>query len=216
MDWQGIPFKFLGEDPLQQAFLSVSHLPNIILKTDFALDTFFSSVVAGFIPAVVAYVAMRSNAKNIRDERLHQLRLSEITITKQIVSASRQVWINELRDSGAQYIGLVTSVVNCLNSMAAEYAYGRSESEHYFKLLDEQRSEKAELGLLKTKIELLLNPEEHESKRVISALEDIRIFILADKENHERIEFDGLRPLCSELKLSIYSVIKSEWNKIKG
>ncbi|HGE8420642.1 TPA: hypothetical protein ACGD76_003288, partial [Serratia marcescens] len=171
MDWQGIPFKFLGEDPLQQAFLSVSHLPNIIVKTDFALDTFLSGLVAGIIPAVVAYLAMRSNAKSIRDERLHQEKLSSITITKQIVSASRQVWINELRDSTAKYIGVASSVTNCLNIMIGERYHHAAETPLYARMHEEQRVGKAELGVLKTKVELLLNPDEESSKRVYKALE---------------------------------------------
>ncbi|MEX3171637.1 hypothetical protein AB4M04_06035 [Serratia quinivorans] len=215
MNWQGIPFKLLGEEPLQQAFLSVSHLPNIIVKNDFAFDTFLSGLCAGLIPAIVAVIAMRSNAKNIQDERLHQQKLAGENITKQIVSASRQVWINELRDAAAKYIGSVTSVVNCLNSMAEEYIGNNSESEYYLKLYDEQRIEKAELGLIKTKIELLLNPEEDDSQRVVLALENIRVFILMNRENHVFLEFDELRRHTTELKLSIYSVIKNEWNKIK-
>ncbi|HGE8412069.1 hypothetical protein [Serratia marcescens] len=216
MDWQGIPFKFLGEDPLQQAFLSVSHLPNIIVKTDFALDTFLSGLVAGIIPAVVAYLAMRSNAKSIRDERLHQEKLSSITITKQIVSASRQVWINELRDSTAKYIGVASSVTNCLNIMIGERYHHAAETPLYARMHEEQRVGKAELGVLKTKVELLLNPDEESSKRVYKALEDIRKEIVnKNRPKNKNIEFNALRPLYAELRLSVQDVIKTEWNKLK-
>jgi|GEM_PF-4260995 hypothetical protein len=216
MDWQGIPFKFLGEEPLQQAFLSVSHLPNIIVKTDFAVDTFLSGLFAGLIPAGVAIWAMRANAKNIREERLHQEKLSSITITKQIVSASRQVWINELRDSTAKYIGVASSVTNCLNIMTRERCNNAAETPLYARMYEEQRVGKAELGVLKTKVELLLNPDEESSKRVYKALEDIRKEIVnRDRPQDKRIEFNVLRPLYTALRLSVQDVIKTEWNKLK-
>ncbi|BEM42750.1 hypothetical protein ACTVNX_14490 [Serratia nevei] len=214
MDWQGIPFKFFGEDPLQQAFLSVSHLPNIIVKTDFALDTFLSGLVAGFIPAAVAIWAMVTNAKNIRDERLHQEKLSSTTITKQIVSASRQVWINDLRESTAKFIGMATGLINCLNSMVDEYNPNDNASSLYMKLYEEHRIAMSELGLLKSKIELLLNPEEERSQRVSDALDKLREFLLKDREPDEDIDFDELTPHMEKLKECIYAVIKHEWKKI--
>ncbi|MBI6182703.1 hypothetical protein JEQ07_20180 [Serratia proteamaculans] len=218
MNWQGIPFKFFGEEPLlQQAFLSVSHLPNIVVKSDFALDTFLSGLFAGIIPAVVAVWAMRSNAKNMQDERMHQLEMAGKNITAQIVAASRQGWINELRDAGANYIGLVSAVTNCLNIMLEEHLANRSGSEMYLRMHEEQRKLKRELGLLKTKIELLLNPNEPDSQEVILALEKIRrILISKNKPRDKRIDFDDLRPLYTELRLSIYTIVKNEWNKLKG
>ncbi|MCS3411099.1 hypothetical protein [Serratia marcescens] len=214
MDWQGIPFKFLGEEPLQQAFLSVSHLPNIIVKTDFAVDTFLSGLFAGLIPAGVAIWAMRANAKNIREERLHQEKLSSITITKQIVSASRQVWINDLRESTAKFIGVVTGVTNCINGMATELLDNGSETTHYKKLFDEHRLAMSELGLLMSKIELLLNPGEERTKKVSAALKKLRSFLLEEKVYSEGIDFDELGVHTNELKSCIYSVIKNEWGKI--
>ncbi|WP_413503313.1 hypothetical protein [Serratia grimesii] len=214
MDWQGIPFRLFGEEPLQQAFLSVSHLPNIIVKTDFALDTFLSGLCAGIIPAGIAYLAMRSNAKNIRDERLHQEKLSSTTITKQIVSASRQVWINDLRECTAKFIGVATGVINCLNSMVDEYRHNDSASSLYLKLYEEHRVAMSDLGLLKSKIELLLNPEEERSQRVSDALGKIREFIIKDRELDKEIDFDDLALHIEKLKECIYDVIKNEWKKI--
>lgn len=214
MDWQGIPFKFWGEDPLQQAFLSVSHLPNIIVKTDFALDTFLSGLVAGLIPAVVAYLAMRSNAKSIRDERLHQEKLSSITITKQIVSASRQVWINDLRESTAKFIGVATGVVNCLNTMVEEYRNNDIASELYLKLYEDHRVAMSELGLLRSKIDLLLNPEEERSQRVSEVIDNLRELLTKERKFDEKIDFDEITPHLKKLKECIYAVIKHEWKKI--
>ncbi|WP_369605641.1 hypothetical protein [Serratia marcescens] len=214
MDWQGIPFKFLGEEPLQQAFLSVSHLPNIVVKTDFAVDTFLSGLFAGLFPAGVAIWAMHTNAKNIREERLHQEKLSSITITKQIVSASRQVWISDLRESTAKFIGVATGVINCLNSMVEEYRHNDVASELYLKLYEDHREAMSELGLLRSKIDLLLNPEEDRSQRVSAVLDSLREFLTKERKFDEEIDFDEISPLIKNLKECIYAVIKNEWKKI--
>ncbi|MDX7083437.1 hypothetical protein [Serratia marcescens] len=216
MNWQGIPFKFFGEEPVQQAFLSVSHIPNIVVKNDFAYDTFFSALIGGAIPALVAGFAIYSSNKNMKAERQHQKELTSKNISAQIVSASRQVWINDLRDAGAKYIGVVSSVTNCLNVMAWERRHGRADTELYLNMREEERVGKGELGVLKTKIELLLNPDEESSKRICKALEDIRMCLIdKNRPRDERIDFKCLRPLYSELTSSIYEVVKSEWNKLK-
>ncbi|EPX2177591.1 hypothetical protein ACWXZN_004787 [Serratia marcescens] len=214
MDWQGIPFKFWSEDSLQQAFLSVSHLPNIVVKTDFAVDTFLSGLFAGLFPAGVAIWAMHTNAKNIREERLHQEKLSSITITKQIVSASRQVWISDLRESTAKFIGVATGVVNCLNTMVDEYRNNQGTSELYLKLYEDHRVAMSELGLLRSKIDLLLNPEEERSKRVSDVLDNLREFLTKERNSDEEIDFDEITPHVKKLKECIYAVIKHEWKKI--
>ncbi|MBC2619004.1 hypothetical protein [Citrobacter cronae] len=216
MDWQGIPFKLIETDSLHRTFLNVSHIPDIVIQTGFSWDSLISGLVAGAIPAIVAVIAMRSNSKNIQDERRHQLELANKNITTQIVSASRQVWINDLREAAASYMGAVTCTVNALNFMCVEIASGKGTSDFYIKQFNEQSNAKRELGLLTSKIGLLLNPEEESSKRAIKALEKIRRFLLRERAMDELISFDELEPLALELRQSIYAVVKNEWRKVKN
>ncbi|CAI2004307.1 hypothetical protein [Serratia fonticola] len=210
MIWQGIPFKYLGAEPLQQAFLSVSHIPDIVVKSGFALDTFLSGFCAGAIPAIVAIVAMRSNAKNIQEERKHQQQLTNKNITMQFISASRQVWINEIRDTAAKYVGSATAVLNNVNAMVTEYNSRGSETEYYNRMSDKTREAANELGLLTTKFELLLDPTEDASKRVIESLGKCREFILKKRKNNEKMVFDELVPYVSELKESTREVVRKK------
>lgn len=214
MTWQGIPFKYLGAEQIQQAFLSISHIPDVVVKSDFALDTFLSGFCAGAIPAIVAIVAMRLNAKNIQDERKHQQQLSNKSIAMQIVYASRQVWINELRDTGAKFIGALTSVINATNTMAGEYKHVGSQTEYYFRVSDNQRSSINEVGLLTTKLELLLDRTDVTTKRVGETISSIRELMFNGRSENNIIEFDVIQPHVTELKKIICEVIENEWGKI--
>lgn len=216
MDWPGIPFVFVGTESLQHAYLNISHIPDIVVQTGFSWESLISGLIAGAIPAIVAVKAMKSNAKNIQDERRHQLELANKNITLQIVSASRQVWINDLRNAAASYMGAVTNTVNSLNMMALEVRSRAFNIDTYNRHLNENLSSKRELGLLTSKIGMLLNPDEDESKRVFNVLKEMRAFILLDRENHEVIDFNDINALSLELRQGIYAIIKKEWNKIKS
>ena len=217
MNWRGTPFNFLENDTINQTFLNISHLPVLALKTDFAYDTFFSSILAGLFPAVVAIWAMRSNSNNINAERLHQQQLANKTITAQIVAASRQVWINDLRESAAQYIGSITADFNCLNILAEEYEVHGYYSEGFRKVLGQERTVKSNLGLLMTKIILLLNPDEEDSRKVLLAMENLREFL--NQNNNDNgcvfLQYEDLKTLTDEFRLSIYKIVKNEWDDLK-
>lgn len=216
MDWPGIPFGFVGTESLQHAYLNINHIPDIVVQTGFSWESLISGLIAGAIPAIVAVKAMKSNAKNIQDERRHQLELANKNITLQIVSASRQVWINDLRDAAASYMGAVTCSINSLNMVAQEVRMGKFHSENYLRHLNENLNAKRELGMLTSKIGLLLNPDEDESKRILTALDNIRKFLLLDRRMDEMIDFNDIDSLSLEFRKSIYAVVKKEWNKIKS
>ncbi|HCD5239902.1 TPA: hypothetical protein NBU62_005253, partial [Klebsiella pneumoniae] len=76
MAWLGVPFKLLeGVD--DSISLSVHALPNIVLKSsdsDYTSlwITALVSIIAGLIPAGIAYYTFVQNSKNIKVERLDQ------------------------------------------------------------------------------------------------------------------------------------------------
>lgn len=216
MDWQGIPFKILEIDALQSTVLNVSHIPEIILKTGFSWDSLISGLVAGAIPAIVAIAAMRTNSRNIQAERIHQLELANKNISMQITAASRQVWINDLRESAAKYLGEITAAINSNNALAYEYNKGNQGADIFHKHFDDSFKSIKELAMLSAKITLLLNPDEDASKRVINILEKIKGFINSAGETYDEIDFDDVEPLRNEFRVSIYRVIKNEWGKLKG
>lgn len=216
MDWQGIPFKFIDTDTVHHTYLNVSHIPEVILQTGFSWDSLISGLVAGSIPAIVAIIAMRSNSKNIQDERRHQSELANKNINMQITSASRQVWINDLREAASKYLGGVTAAMNSNNSLAYEVSVGNENSDIYNKYQDEAYRTMSELSMLDAKIILLLNPDEPESKRVIDVLYQTKTYLNTDRSTTYQIDVKDIEPFREELRKSIYAVIKKEWVKLKG
>lgn len=216
MDWQGIPFKIIDTDSIQNTFLNVSHIPEIVLKTGFSWETLISGLVAGAIPAIVAIVAMRTNSKNIQAERMHQLELANKNINMQITAASRQVWINDLRESASKLLGEFTSAINSSNALAYEFNEGNQGSDVFNKHYDDHGRSINELATLIAKITLLLNPDEDASRRIIDTLERIKDFVNSKSDNYDKINIDDSELLRSEFRINIYKVIKNEWEKLKG
>jgi hypothetical protein len=216
MDWQGIPFKLINTDSIQNTFLNVSHIPDIVLQTGFSWDSLISGLIAGAIPAIVAVVAMIINSRNTQAERKHQLDLANKNINMQITSASRQVWINELREAGAKYLGALTTAINSYNLDVYERSRETKNSESYYRYFNENLTAMNELAMLTAKITLLLNPNEDEAIKVIGALNKIKRFLTMDRDDQTQINFEDIDPLRDELRDCIYTVIKKEWEKLKG
>ncbi|EPM7552890.1 hypothetical protein ACV8VY_18575 [Citrobacter freundii] len=216
MNWQGIPFKFLETDVIQRTFIDLSYVPEIMLNTGFSWDSLISGLVAGSIPAIVAIIAMRSNSKNIQEERRHQLELANSNISLQITYASRQVWINDLREAASTYLGKFTAAVNAINLQAYEVSNGTGDSDANQKYFSDQVNAMNELGLLTAKITLMLNPEEEASKRVTDSLNQLKVLLTSDRLDTTQIRFNDIEELTNEFRTSIYVVIKNEWKKLKG
>ncbi|MDM2772839.1 hypothetical protein [Citrobacter sp. Cpo126] len=216
MDWQGIPFKIIDTDSVQNTFLNVSHIPEIVLKTGFSWDALISGLVAGAIPAIVAIAAMRTNSKNIQAERIHQLELANKNINMQITAASRQVWINDLRESASKFLGEFTAAINSNNALAYEFNEGNQGTDVFNKHYDDHGRSINELAMLIAKITLLLNPDEDESKKVIDVIEKIKNFVNSESDDYHNIDIDDSESLRYEFRVSIYKVIKNEWGKLKG
>lgn len=216
MDWQGIPFKIIDTDSVQNTFLNVNHIPEIVLKTGFSWDALISGLVAGAIPAIVAIAAMRTNSKNIQAERIHQLELANKNINMQITAASRQVWINDLRESASEFLGEFTAAINSNNALAYEFNEGNQGSDVFNKHYDDHGRSINELAMLIAKITLLLNPDEEASKKVIDVIEKLKEFVNSESDDYNNINIDDSESLRYEFRVSIYKVIKNEWEKLKG
>ncbi|MBG0637042.1 hypothetical protein I4P06_03330 [Enterobacter asburiae] len=106
MGWQGIPFLMKGDEVFYHAEIILNKLPKIVLEIPEkggGLEAFLTALVAGVIPAYVAYRAMKSNTQLVTQQQIQQGEIADKTIKAQVVAASMQTWINELRDLLSQY-----------------------------------------------------------------------------------------------------------------
>jgi hypothetical protein len=59
MSWLGTPF--LDDRIYEPLSLSINHIPDLVLQTSFSWETVISSFIAGVIPTVFAYFAIKKN-----------------------------------------------------------------------------------------------------------------------------------------------------------
>ena len=116
-----------------------------------------------------------------------------------VLSTNRQNWINTLRDSLSEYIGLMTT-----------FNIARSE-----KLLNTEGALlKAEKILtIESKIKLMLNTKEEDHKKLEDFLENARVKVIGISEEHWNHEewnniYHQIFPLCQ-------SILKREWERVK-
>lgn len=105
MSWHGIPFLLKGDEVFYHAEVLFSKIPKIVLEIPdkSGWEAFFTALVAGGIPAYVAYRAMKSNTQLVTQQQVQQGEIADKTIKAQVVASSRQAWINELRDLISQF-----------------------------------------------------------------------------------------------------------------
>ncbi|MFW5402902.1 hypothetical protein [Pectobacterium carotovorum] len=85
MYWKGIPFSFEPSMLLEHGFITVNKIPTVVVDSGFAWDTVIAtlvgSIVAGWIPGMIALKSIKSNERNTRitiDIDIHRRRIEKI------------------------------------------------------------------------------------------------------------------------------------------
>lgn len=189
--------------------LTLHRVPEIVLNT----GTDYK-ILAGFVLTALAVLAGSwATAYTFKKTVVSQ----EGIATTGAIRSSRQAWINELRDSCANYVAAVLRISDL--RMKREHwladkqimmqqwrAFQRFESdnpgwvERYTNALNEAR-------MLQAKIEMLLNPDEQETMDLLSSLKAAYEGAMDDVEQ--------LHVLCSEVVSCAQKIIRPEWRKTK-
>jgi hypothetical protein len=114
-----------------------------------------------------------------------------ILITNQAkVSEFRQLWINALRDDAATLISH-TLIVHAAHA-------GENNDESYL-----------QIHQTTARIRLRLNPDEPKTKKIISAMNNMR------DANHAATEFSVMNQRVDEFTKAVQNVLRSEWRRVK-
>ena len=117
----------------------------------------------------------------------------------EIIGTSRQEWIGSLRDCLAEF----QSLLNLLNA----------SFRHDEVLSSSQQNEKmSRAGFLKSKAELLLNPEEKGHQELVCTMRDALNFLIAPDESKD----ENLVAIQERLTEQAQSVMKGAWEQIKN
>ena len=148
---------------------------------DAAIVSAVTALVAVIIsPAVSVYVARR------------QIRAS-------VVSASRQKWIDSLRDDLAQ-------VYTAIHVLGLQRSLELISD-------DELHARMAELTLLESRISLRLNPKEEDHRAILSSIHESIQAMGAGSETAKRA---AIQTHLSHLQQNAQVALKREWERVKN
>lgn len=196
----------------------LEQLPKISVDTGFdwaSLWTFLATVV---IFMLGTYMTIRNFNKTVRSQEKvadinsktqRDLLLSQESIARQSsLKASRQNWINDLRNTTADYIASALNLQRLnLYREAVGDSWGANDP-HLTAWSHQHIQSVKELVSLKSKIELLLNPDELDSKQMMKSVNELR----------EKCDQAGgpAKELSESVVKCCQHIVKQEWEKAKS
>lgn len=143
---------------------------------------------------------LKKTIETAKEQIATDLKIASQTLNAQVLSKNRQDWINELRELIAQFLCAVTD-------FRSEWANQMNNGSH-FNENDLVVSLKTKMNYTAYKIELMLNPEEEDTKSVIALLNSINSDLMASSASK-------LKESIDELKKVVKTKLKHEWNRVK-
>ncbi|EMJ3157193.1 hypothetical protein AAEY46_004263 [Yersinia enterocolitica] len=126
MEWRGIPFPETVERIVTNTSLAIDKIPKVYIDTGdntwsvtaTMIATILGSLIAGSIPAAIAWRTIKKNQESVEKDRAAQqasfdkdreaqLLIATRSFNAQVLSTNRQAWINELRDIITEFISSV-------------------------------------------------------------------------------------------------------------
>ncbi|BBT46166.1 hypothetical protein WP8W18C04_33240 [Enterobacter cloacae] len=112
MVWNGVPFPFIESVTQNDIVLQISKLPTIMVDSGFPWESILGSVIAGSIPAYIAWKTIKYNNELIK---------------RQITVAAQQKKCDELRDLFSNFLSLYDTSVEYVEMLFDEYEGDRAK-----------------------------------------------------------------------------------------
>ncbi|QBX86420.1 hypothetical protein [Enterobacter roggenkampii] len=227
MAWSGVPHPFPSVHYLDYGFLNVTKIPTIFVDTGFAWDSVLGAFIAGLIPAYIAWYTIKKNISAMKEDRVHQqdsfdkdrnaqLEIATKNIKAQVISANRQQWINNLRESTAEYISAVHSLRKSRTIARHCLALSKKDGSDFLIVhrdaINSMTDDSRVVENLKYKILLLVNPAEPEAIEINRILQEISANTGSFRERPNKKK---LYELSKELVAITQVYLKKEWIRVK-
>lgn len=144
--------------------------------------------VFALITLIFSFYSLRVSSRNSNLDRM-----------KVVLSGNRQEWINNLRNTVAELLSVHENTGLFQRIDFAEYK-------------DEIKVNMQKIGLLQHKIQLLLNPNEKDSKLLI---EKIWLLNSASKGTQEEMDDKYYVKIQDEIISITQRILKTEWERVK-
>ncbi|EMJ7956550.1 hypothetical protein ACUYGN_13595 [Enterobacter chengduensis] len=144
MDWLGIPFPLNGNDVFYHGDFVLKQMPKIVVESDSGWIIFaslVSALLAGGLPAIMAWKAIRSTAESLQKQMAHQELMTKLALKTEIESKNQTDYIEELVNVAAECVAAAEAVKFIMQD--ATKSFGRNDSqERQNHLLDLQKEKR--------------------------------------------------------------------------
>lgn len=155
-------------------------------------------VIIGFLMTRKQLEEKTKESINSFDKTIEkQTELSKNEIKLEVLSKNRQNWINSLRDELSKFMGTIKTIDNKHRMMSS-----KADASEINSFKDEINN----LGVLKYKIYLLLNPEEDDNKILLKKIEEIILMAYQKEQPDEKLD---------EMIIISQKILKEEWKRVK-
>jgi hypothetical protein len=219
MAWQGVPFSLRGDEVFYHAEMILSKVPKIIVELPskgWSLEGFLTALVAGGIPALVAWFALRVNKDSLKVQLAHQEIITKMTLNAQLITANRKDNINNLRNITAKFLANVQSAINVTNAINYESRKKERDVDNLMKLKFEQLGYFNEMASLRWNIRLMLRPEDPEYQSVVNAMDALKEIVNNIQETPDGIKLKQAAPIFKTIEEGVRKKIERETDKFES
>lgn len=226
MIWQGVPFSSFVFPMNDTSHLAISQIPPLVIDSGFAWETVLATLIAGAIPAFVAWKTIRNNQDSVEKDRAAQLDIASKNFNAQVLSTNRQSWIKELRDTSSDFMSTVDKMTELRGVMQVNYEMGLDHirrqdlsqnlgKERLAENLKEFERLNGSMLFCIRKNQLLLNPKESQYHNINNLMSSIQHEIELKEVGVFNLDPKIIRKLLNELTKYIQEVLKEEWERVK-
>jgi hypothetical protein len=159
--------------------------------------------VPGLVSAVTALVAVIVGP-------IVAYRIATRQITSTVVSASRQAWINQLRDSLAEFHSLLLRLIAAHRPPVLQFSISGSTAESLEDRIRRIEAIRERASYFRERIVLMLNPTEAPHEELQTRL-DAALALANEKPDDSA----GLAKSREELTALSRRILKAEWERVK-
>lgn len=200
MAWNGVPFPLIDSLTKDNVVLQITKLPTLMVDSGIAWDNIAGSIVAGCIPAIIAWKTIRYNNELIK---------------RQVTLAAQQKKCDELREFFASYISMMENTTEYMELIFDEYDGDRSKIP--FEKISEFKSDFYEMKRSMTHVLLIIGPKDSLAEQLYSLTNDIDNRIaefFKDYKNNSQPEMYSLEDDSKKLLHLFDMILEKEQSKI--
>ncbi|EMN1408925.1 hypothetical protein ROS59_000897 [Enterobacter cloacae] len=218
MAWQGIPYLLGGSEVFHHSDLVLRQIPKIVIESDSSWVIFASicsAIVAGGLPAFVAWRAIRANARSLQYQMKKHEEVTRYSLKIQVESSTQKEYITTLVNTAAEIAAYSESLRHIIHDIKTCMDSENFNEARYHELLDMKKESQREFATRSWRLAMLLNGSSNNLKVfqkgsaiIYEELANTTAFN-SNKYNQGLLHIrDGLKGIITEEKVKLASLTK--------